>query len=231
MLCVCLNTPPHPRFQRRKKWQPTPVFLPGKPHEQRSLAGYSSWGRKNWKQASPTWCQVCICESNGLMLHEQAWLLSPSLSPGVCSNSCTLSQWCYLTISSSATLFSFCLQCFPALRSFPMSQPFASGEQRIGASVSASVLPMNIQGWFLLEWTCLIFLQSIRFNYARQPPPVFLPGESQGQRSLVGYSPQGQKELDTTEWLSPAQPSSNGVCVCLCVCAHTGTHCMYILFT
>ena len=31
------------------------------------------------------------------------------------------------------------------------------------------------------------------------PIPVFLPGESQGQRSLVGYSPQGRKELDMTE--------------------------------
>jgi len=42
MLCVCLNTPPHPHFGRRKKWQPTPVFLPGKSHGQRSLVGYSS---------------------------------------------------------------------------------------------------------------------------------------------------------------------------------------------
>ena len=34
------------RFPGRRKWQPTPVFLPGKPHGQRSLAGSSSWGRK-----------------------------------------------------------------------------------------------------------------------------------------------------------------------------------------
>ena len=46
----------------------------------------------------------------------------PSLSPGVCSNSCPLSRWCYLTISSSAAPFSFCLQSFPAPGSFPMSQ-------------------------------------------------------------------------------------------------------------
>ena len=36
----------------------------------------------------------------------------------------------------------------------------------------------------------------------RQPTAVFLPGESHGQRSLVGYSPRGHKESDTTEWLS-----------------------------
>ena len=115
-----------------------------------------------------------------------------------------LSQWYYLTISSSATLFSFCLQSFPALGSFPVSQLFESGGQRIGASPSASVLLMNIQGWFPLGLTGLIFLQSIRFNHAWQPTPVFLPGESQGQRSLVGYSPWGHKESEMTEHLSTA---------------------------
>ena len=44
--------------------------------------------------------------------------------------------------------FSSCLQSFPASGSFPMSWHFASGGQCIGASISASVLPMNIQGWF-----------------------------------------------------------------------------------
>ena len=57
-----------------------------------------------------------------------------------------LSQWCYLTISSSATLFSFGLQSFPASRSFPVSRLFQSVIERIGASASASVLPMSIQG-------------------------------------------------------------------------------------
>ena len=49
-------------------------------------------------------------------------------------------------------------------RSFPMSWLFASGSQSIGALVSASVLPMNIQGWFPLEWTDLISLQSKTFK-------------------------------------------------------------------
>ena len=82
----------------------------------------------------------------------------PSLSPGVCSDSCSLSQWCYLTISYSAAPFSFCLQLFLASGSFLMSQLFASGGQGIGAS--ASVLPVNIQGWFPLGLTGLISLHS-----------------------------------------------------------------------
>ena len=70
----------------------------------------------------------------------------PSPSPGVYSNSCPLSQWCHPTISSSVVLFSFCLQSFPASGSFPVSQAFTSGGQSIGASDSASGLPMSIQG-------------------------------------------------------------------------------------
>ena len=58
--------------------------------------------------------------SNSLQPHglQHARLPCPSLSPGVCSNSYPLSQWCHPTILSSVTLFSFCLQSFPALRSF-----------------------------------------------------------------------------------------------------------------
>ena len=84
----------------------------------------------------------------------------PSLSPRACSNSCSLSQGCYLTISSSAVLFSFCPQSFPASGSFPMGWLFASGGQSIGASASASVLPINIQGWFPLRLIGLISLLS-----------------------------------------------------------------------
>ena len=77
----------------------------------------------------------------------------PPLWPGVCSNSCPLSRWCYPTISPSAAPFSFCFQSFPASGSFPMNWLFTSGGQSVGASVSASVLPMNIQGWFPLGLT------------------------------------------------------------------------------
>ena len=74
----------------------------------------------------------------------------PSLSPTVCSNSCPSSWWCHPTISSSVALFSSCPQSFPASQSFPVSWLFASGGQSIGASATASVLPVNIQGWFAL---------------------------------------------------------------------------------
>ena len=80
------------------------------------------------------------------------------LPPRVCSNSCPLSQWCYLTMSSSVTLFSSCPQSFPASGSFPNSWLYPSGGQSIRASAAASVLPMNIQGWFSLGLTGLISL-------------------------------------------------------------------------
>ena len=83
----------------------------------------------------------------------------PSPTAGVYSNSCPLSRWCYPTISPSVVPFPSCPQSFPASGSFPMSQFFTLGGQSIGASASASVLPMNIQGWFPLGLTGLI-LQS-----------------------------------------------------------------------
>ena len=89
----------------------------------------------------------------------RARLLCPSLSPEVCSDSYSLSWWCYVTISSSATLF-FCFQSFPASASFPMSQLFASGGQSVGASTLVSVPPVNIQDWFPLGLTGLISIQS-----------------------------------------------------------------------
>ena len=94
---------------------------------------------------------------------QQARLPWPSLSPGACSNSRPLSQWRHPAISSSVVPFS-CPQSFPASGSFLVSQLCASGGQSIGASVSGSVLPLNIQGWLALSWRCYHFL----------PPRVFL---------------------------------------------------------
>ena len=76
----------------------------------------------------------------------------PSATPGAYSNSCPLSWWCHPTISSSVIPFSSHLQPFPASRSFPTSQFFASGSQSIVFSASTSVLPMNTQDWFPLGW-------------------------------------------------------------------------------
>ena len=99
----------------------------------------------------------------------------PSLSPWVYSNSCPLSQWCHPTVSSSVTSFPPLsppfpllsppsLQSFPASRSFPISWHFASSGRSIGASASASVLPINIQGWFPLGMTGLVSLLSNRLS-------------------------------------------------------------------
>ena len=104
----------------------------------------------------------CSLVSDSLQVHglPHTRLPCPSPSPRVCSNSCLLSQWCHPTISSSVAPFSSCPPSFPASGSFPKSWFFASGGQSIGASASASVLPMNSQDWFPLGWTGWISLQS-----------------------------------------------------------------------
>ena len=103
--------------------------------------------------------QSCLTSlwSHGL---QHTRLLSPSPTPGACSNSCPLSWWYHPTISSSVVSFFSSLQSCPASRSFPVSQFLAPGGHSIGTSVSASVIPMNIQGWFPLGLTGLISLLS-----------------------------------------------------------------------
>ena len=102
-------------------------------------------------KSCPTICNPTKCSTPG----------SPILHYlPVCSDSCPLSQQCHPSISSSAALFSFCLQSFPTSGSFPMSWLFTAGGQSIGASALASVLPMNTQPWFTLGLTGLISLQS-----------------------------------------------------------------------
>ena len=119
----------------------------------------------------------------------------PSLSPGACSNSCPLSQWCCPTISFSFAPFSSFFQSFPAAGSLPVSQLFPSGGQSSGASASASVLPMNILGWFPLGLTILIiiciwtqiFLGPFEMTHDR----VNLEGRYLSKvliQSLIGYS-------------------------------------------
>ena len=88
-----------------------------------------------------------LCEPHGLQ-HDR--LSCPLPNPRVCSNSCPSSQWCHPTISSSVIPFVSCLQSFPALGSFQMSQCFASSGQSIGVSALSSVRPLNIQDWFPL---------------------------------------------------------------------------------
>ena len=83
---------------------------------------------------------------------QHARLFYPPLFPRVCSNSCPLSQWWYLTISS------FCIQSFPTAEYFLISWFSVSDRQSIRASALSSVLPMNIKDQFPLGLTVLISL-------------------------------------------------------------------------
>ena len=117
---------------------------------------------------------VWLFSTHGL---QHAGLPCSSLFPGICSNSCPLSQWCYPTISSSIDPFSFCLQSFPASESFSVNRLFTSGGQIVGALASASVLPMTIQGWFPLGLTGWISLQSkglLQHNTTQESSPTQL---------------------------------------------------------
>ena len=92
--------------------------------------------------------------------HQHARTPCPSSSPGVCPSSCSLHWWCCPSISSSDALFFFYTQSFPESGTFPMSLLFVSHDQNTGASASAWVLPVNIQGWSPLRVTGLISLLS-----------------------------------------------------------------------
>ena len=99
-------------------------------------------------KSCPNLCEPMNCSTPGFsVLH--------NLPEFVPSN-----QWCHPTISSSVTPFCSCLQSFPTSRSFPVSHLFTSGCQSVGASASASVLPMSVPGQFPLGLTCLISLLS-----------------------------------------------------------------------
>ena len=91
---------------------------------------------------------------------QHARLPCPSPTPRAYSNSCPLYRQCHPTISSSVVPFSSHLQSFPAPGSFPRSQFFISGGQSTRVSVSALVLPMNIQDLFPLRLTDWISLQT-----------------------------------------------------------------------
>ena len=84
--------------------------------------------------------------SDSLQPHEQQHtrLSCPSPTPGACSNSCPLSQWCH-TISSSVIPFSSCLQSFPASGSFPMSLFFTSGGQSM--VFLKKIISLKNPGW------------------------------------------------------------------------------------
>ena len=105
-------------------------------------------------QSCPTLCDPMNRSTTGLPVHHEL----PKF--GVYPNSCPLSRWCHLTISSSVVPFSSCPQSLPASGPFQMSQLFTSGGQSIGVSASASVLPMSTQDWSPLGWAAWISLKS-----------------------------------------------------------------------
>ena len=156
------------RFPWNRKWQPIPVFLPGKFHGQRSLVGYIHGVTKHW-----TWLKRLSTAQHSTIIallmvkDREAWCAAvqfqfqfsrsvvsdslrpdepqhtrppcPSPTPRVYSDSCPLSWWCHQIVSYSVISFSSCPQSFPASGSFQMSQLFAWGGQSIGVSASASV--------------------------------------------------------------------------------------------
>ena len=99
--------------------------------------------------------------SNYLQLHEMqhARLPCPSPTPGACSNSCTSSQWCHPTISSSVIPFASCLQSFPASGSFPDEFVLCIRRPKYW-SFSFSISPSNEHPGLISFRTGWIFLQS-----------------------------------------------------------------------
>ena len=113
----------------------------------------------------------------------------PLPTPRVHPDPCPLSWWCHPTTSSSITASSFCLQSFPASGFFPLSQLFTSCGQSIGASLSASVLPVNIQDSFPLGLTCSFSLQSKGLSRVYSSTTVQKHQFSGSWASLVGTQP------------------------------------------
>ena len=145
----------------RKQWQHTPGSLSRKSHGQRILVGYSWWGCKkvgnelpmeeqqqHGYRVSVQFSRSVVSDSMQPHVLQHTRPPCPSPIPRACSDSCLLRWWWHPTVSPSVTPFSSCLQSFPVSGSFPMNQFFPLGGQNIGASASASVLPINIQDWF-----------------------------------------------------------------------------------
>ena len=101
-------------------------------------------------QSFPTLRDPSDCSTPGFPVHHHL--------PELAQTPFHRSRWCQPTITFSVVPFSSSLQSFPASRSFPVSQFFASSGKSIAVSASTSVLPMNIQDWFPLEWTGWISL-------------------------------------------------------------------------
>ena len=155
--------------------------------------------------------------SNSLWPHglQHNRLPCPSPTLGAYPNSCPLSGWCHPALSSSIIPFSSCLQSFSASGFFPVSWLFTSGGQNIGASVSASasVLPMNIQGWFPLGLTGLISLLSKALSRGFSSTIVW-------KHQFLGIQPSLWSNSQIRTWLleKPYGPLSAEWCLCFVIC-------------
>ena len=146
---------------------------------------------------------------------QHARLLCPPLSPGVCSNSCPFSQWCYLTILSSASPFSSCLQSFPVLGSFAMSWLFMSGGQSIAAS--AVILPVDIQGWYPLGSIDLISLPSKGFSRVFSSTTIW-KHQFFGAQPSLWFTLTSVRDYWKKPWLWLYEPLLAKWCLCFLIC-------------
>ena len=157
--------------------------------------------------------------SNSLWPHglQHTRLPCPWPTPRACSNSCPSGQWYHPAISFSVVPFSSHLQYFPASGYFPMSQFFTSGGQSIGASTSASVLPVNIQDWFPLGWTDWISLHSKGLSRVFSNTPAQKASILGAQLSLWSNS-HIHTGLLKKSWLWLYGPLPSKWCLCLVSC-------------
>ena len=155
----------------RRKWQPTPVFLPGRSHGKRSLAGYSPWGHKRVGHDSNLLLFSHQVVSDSLQPHglQHARPPCPSLSPRVCSNSCSLSWWCYLTISSCRPLL-LLLLIFPSIRVLSKELALRIRWTKYW-SFSFSITPSNEYSGlisFRIDWFDLLAIQGTLKSLLKQ---------------------------------------------------------------
>ena len=159
-------------------------------------------------------CRSVTKLSDSLRPHglQHTRLPCPSPAPRVCSNACPLSWWCHPTILTSVAPFSSCPRSLPASGSFQMSQFFISSGQSIGAS--PSVLPMNIQGWFALGLTGLIYYWfTVISIYV-----LFLHILNKGYVNCIAMSDKRKPFC-----------SDVGFCTCICYTVNSFLHCIHFL--
>ena len=179
--CVIHQTPLSMEFSRQEYWSKLAPPPPG------IFYSYPQFSSVQFSH---------LVVSDSLRPHESqhARPPCPSPSPGVYPDSCALSWWCHLAISSSVGPFSSCPQSLPASESFPMSQLFAWGGQSTGVSALAPFLPKKSQGWSPLEWTGWI---SLHFNGLSR---VFSNTTVQ-KHQFFGPQPSSQSNSHIHTWL------------------------------